>query len=66
MPRVADAAPSRLADFDRDVWGHLPDALRQEVDQYYRERFMPRYQELIRQYYSRLAEADRAAGRKKP
>jgi hypothetical protein len=46
----------KLADLYRDVWGHLPDRLRQEMDLYYREKFMPRYSELLRQYYAALAE----------
>jgi hypothetical protein len=46
----------RLADLYKDVWGTLPDRLRQEMDLYYREQFMPRYSELLRQYYAALAE----------
>ena len=46
----------RLADLYKDVWGHLPDRLRQEMDLYYREQFMPRYSELLRRYYASLAE----------
>jgi len=46
----------KLADLYKDVWGHLPDRLRQEMDLYYREQFMPRYSELLRQYYAALAE----------
>ena len=46
----------KLADLYKDVWGHLPDRLRQEMDLYYREKFMPRYSELLRQYYATLAE----------
>jgi len=49
----------KVADFYKDVWGHLPERLRQEMDLYYREQFMPRYQELLRQYYSSLAERKR-------
>jgi hypothetical protein len=30
--------------------------MRQEVDQYYREQFMPRYQDLLKQYYATIAE----------
>lgn len=57
--------PDKLADVARDVWGHLPDAMRQEVDHYYRERFMPRYRELLQQYYMRLAETDHRTKEKK-
>jgi hypothetical protein len=51
----------RLADVAKDIWGHLPETLRQEVDHYYRDQFMPRYRELLQQYYSRLAEQERRA-----
>jgi hypothetical protein len=58
--RFGMASPKRqnekLADLYRDVWGHLPDRLRQEMDLYYREKFMPRYGELLRRYYAALAE----------
>jgi len=42
-------------DVAKDVWGHLPDKLRQQVTQYYKEEFMPRYADLLKQYYSSLA-----------
>jgi hypothetical protein len=40
----------------KDVWGHLPDRLRQQATQYYQQDFMPRYTELLKLYYSSLAE----------
>jgi hypothetical protein len=49
----------KVPDLYKDIWGHLPERLRQEMDLYYREQFMPRYQELLRQYYSSLAERKR-------
>jgi hypothetical protein len=49
----------KVPDLYKDIWGHLPERLRQEMDMYYREQFMPRYQELLRQYYSSLAERKR-------
>jgi hypothetical protein len=58
--RFGQMSPKRqsdkLADLYKDVWGQLPDRLRQEMDLYYREQFMPRYSELLRQYYAALAE----------
>jgi hypothetical protein len=48
-----------VADLFRDVWGHLPEQKRQEMDAYSRERFMPRYDELLRQYYRTLSEQSR-------
>jgi hypothetical protein len=59
-PKTANLSPKRqsdkLADLYKDVWGSLPDRMRQEMDLYYREQFMPRYSELLRQYYAALAE----------
>lgn len=40
----------------REAWGHLPDKLRQQAAQYYKQEFMPRYAELLKLYYSSLAE----------
>src|SRR5262245_1904119 len=58
--RFGQMSPKRkdekLADLYKDLWGQLPDRLRQEMDLYYREKFMPRYSELLRQYYAALAE----------
>lgn len=42
--------------FTRRVWGHLPEKLRQQAMQSYREQFMPQYSELLKQYYSNLNE----------
>ncbi len=50
-----------MSDVYKDVWGHLPEQARQEMDLYFREQFMPRYSELLRDYYSSLAES---AGKK--
>lgn len=50
------AAMPRVPDVYKEVWGHLPEKMRQELDLYFRDRFMPRYSELLRQYYSSLAE----------
>lgn len=52
------AKPSLPFDEDvaKDVWGHLPDKLRQQMTQYYKEDVMPKYAELLRLYYSSLSE----------
>jgi hypothetical protein len=47
-----------VGDVEKDVWGHLPEQLRQQVSNYYRQQFMPQYSELLRQYYSSLAERE--------
>lgn len=44
----------------KDVWGHLPDKLRQQMTQYYSEDIMPKYAELLRLYYSSFSEAGAA------
>jgi hypothetical protein len=58
--RNPNGQPDKMADVVKDIWGHLPETLRQEVDHYYRDRFMPRYRDLLQEYYGRLAERDRA------
>jgi hypothetical protein len=54
---------NRIADLYKDVWGHLPDKVRQEMDMYFREKFMPRYNDLLRQYYSTIAEQNKRKDR---
>ena len=56
QPPKKNNRPELFAEMYKDVWGQLPDRLRQEMDMYYREQFMPRYGELLRQYYSSIAE----------
>ena len=50
---------NKIADLYKDVWGHLPAMLRQEMDQYAREQFMAKYSELLKQYYATIAEKGR-------
>lgn len=45
--------------FSKQVWGHLPEKMRQQVSQYYRDQYMPRYSEMLKQYYSSLAEREK-------
>ena len=40
----------------KQVWGHLPDRARQEMQNATVEDFLPKYQQLIEDYYRRLAE----------
>lgn len=58
---AADDA-DKLADLYKDVWGHLPEALRLEMDQYAREQFMGKYRDLLKQYYTTIAEKGRRKG----
>lgn len=54
----ANARPALPIDEElaKDVWGHLPDKVRQQMSQYYKEDFTPKYAELLRLYYSSLAD----------
>ncbi len=44
----------KIADVYKDIWGHLPETLRQEMDQYSREQFMTKYNDLLKQYYATI------------
>ena len=50
---------NRVSDIYKDIWGNYPERQRQEMDTYARERFMPRYEELLRQYYRTISEQGR-------
>lgn len=39
-------------DWIRNVWGHLPDALRRQASEYYRQELIPQYSKLLEKYYS--------------
>ena len=48
------------ADLYKDVWGHLPEALRAEMNAYSNDKqFMAKYDELIKRYYRSIAEEGR-------
>jgi hypothetical protein len=53
-PTVPSLPPEEAA--VKDVWGYLPDKLRQQAMQYYKQEFMPRYTKLLEHYYSSLSE----------
>jgi hypothetical protein len=43
----------------RRIWGHLPEKLRDQMQASLSEEFLPKYQQLIEDYYRRLAEESR-------
>lgn len=56
-----DADPTDAAAMQamiKRVWGHLPDRVRQEMQNASVEEFLPKYQELIEDYFRRLAEEE--------
>jgi len=50
---------SKLHDLFKDVWGHLPETMRQEMDAYSKARFLPDYELMLRKYYQTLSEQGR-------
>lgn len=53
----------RTADLYKDVWGHLPESLRAEMNAYSNPSpFLPKYDDLIKKYYRTLAEQGRRKG----
>ena len=58
--RSPDGKPNRAADLYKDVWGHLPESLRAEMNAYFNDKqFMAKYDDLIKRYYSAIAEKGR-------
>ena len=49
----------KTAEMYKDIWGHLPESMRQEMSQYTREQFMAKYNDLLKQYYATIAEKGR-------
>jgi len=58
--RATLAVPNDLP-YTKQIWGHLPEQMRQQMTQYYREQFVSKYGELLRQYYSSLSERNKPA-----
>jgi len=50
------------ADLYKDIWGHLPEKFRMEMDAYSRVEFMNKYNDLLKQYYTTIAEKGRKKG----
>lgn len=46
------ASPNREPDWIRNVWGHLPETIRRQASEYYRQELIPKYTKLLEQYYS--------------
>jgi hypothetical protein len=57
----ANDKKSTLADLEKykEIWGHLPLSKRQEMDAYAKERFLSKYEEILRQYYRTISEQGR-------
>jgi hypothetical protein len=61
----SDAARAKAADESRrlqlikDVWGHLPPHLRDAMQTAFSEKYLPKYEDLVKKYYEALAEKNR-------
>lgn len=61
--KAAEVEAARQRQLVKDVWGHLPPALREELLNVYSEKYLPRYEDLVRRYYEALAEKNKPRGR---
>lgn len=58
-----DKLQDKNADLYKDIWGHLPESLRAEMNAYSNDKqFMAKYDELIKRYYRSSAEQGRRKG----
>jgi hypothetical protein len=61
--RDSPRGPNVNAELYKDIWGHLPEALRAEMNAYSNpEPFLAKYDDLIRKYYRTIAEQGRKKG----
>lgn len=51
-----DLDPEKLSKWARGAWGVLPDRVRAQIQDLGDEQFLPEYEQLIRDYFNRLAE----------
>ena len=58
VPPKSEEATKRRSDAN-DVWGHLPPTVRETLQKSFNERYLPKYEELVRRYYESLAEKRR-------
>jgi hypothetical protein len=59
-----DSQAAHLADrraLVRDMWGHLPPQVREQMLQLHSDEFLPQYELEIEKYFRRLAEDDKSA-----
>jgi hypothetical protein len=68
--KARDAENRQFAPLSSDrmsnkVWGHLPEKLREKLLNVYQDKYLPKYDDLVRRYFESLAEEGRTAPRKK-
>lgn len=61
--RMLDGAPDKPTELNKDVWGSLTETLRAQMNAYAsREEFMAKYRDLLKQYYTTIAEKGERMG----
>jgi hypothetical protein len=55
---------AKLSDVIKDIWGELPPRLREQMMQASAEKFLPKYELLIEEYFKTLAEQQQKNGEK--
>lgn len=59
MKKTEKTEQDRQQELVKDVWGHLPPNVRAELLNVFSEKYLPKYEELVRRYYEALAEKNR-------
>lgn len=62
--RKAAAEAARKQKLEMDVWGHLPPHLRDQLLNTYGERMLPKYEQLVKQFYEALSEQSESKPRR--
>lgn len=62
--RKAAEEAARKKKLEMDVWGHLPPHLRDRMLNNYGERMLPRYQQMVKQFYESLSEQSESQPRR--
>ncbi|HLJ10997.1 MAG TPA: hypothetical protein VKU82_07405 [Planctomycetaceae bacterium] len=57
--RSAAAEQARRQSMIKDVWGHLPPHVREAMQNAFSEKYLPKYEELVKKYYEALAEKNK-------
>ena len=62
--RKAAEEEARKKKLEMDVWGHLPPHMREQLLNTYGERMLPKYQQLVKQFYESLSEQSNSPPRR--
>ena len=53
--RKAAEEAKRRQKLEMDIWGHLPPHVREELLNTYGERMLPKYEQMVKQFYEALS-----------